>query len=524
MSFFRRNEDSAKIRSAMPHTGMSHMAEVRSAVTAQPASAAAASVTYGSEITDYEAFGSALEENKQSSEELLSDLAFLQERVSSLLGAHKTSLNEVGLLRAECARLASLLEYESGARRKLEQDNIRLAAENKNTRTDNSQLRIEADAIREEFVKLQATHAVMSEEFTIIETRLLDAERELVDRASQYDEATNLLRRTQQELDTRSRELSTTRERLDQETTAHQLLAETSRRENGVQVRELARLNEERSQLKSNLNQQEAQARNLQSITTSLKQELSLYEEKYNRLQAEFENLQTTSALEAAHLTTRHEAVVSKAELIEKLLATANGRNKMTDEELQTVRAELKRVKAEMATAQSRSERLEDEVLRARALATENEAARRELATQCGDLTVKLREVEGLRSKRDRETEILKRDLDTRADSDRYEISQLRTGLEIAKSEIRQLRTERAILTGQLEVARGERGNGSSQNIREQDEQAAQPVATSRYVPAQQPVIDISEKSLRGHSSLDAIAGDLTDMDGNEPAGVPPAE
>src|SRR5262245_57175505 len=112
MSFFRRNEDSAKISSARPHTGMSHMAEVRSTITAQPASTATASVTYSSEITDYEAFGSALEENQQSSEELLSDLTYLQERVSSLLGAHKTSLNEVGLLRAECARLASLLEYE----------------------------------------------------------------------------------------------------------------------------------------------------------------------------------------------------------------------------------------------------------------------------------------------------------------------------------------------------------------------------------------------------------------------------
>ncbi len=77
-------------------------------------------------------------------------------------------------------------------------------------------------------------------------------------------------------------------------------------------------------------------------------------------------------------------------------------------------------------------------------------------------------------------------------DSDRHEIGQLRTSLEIAKSEIRQLRAERAILTGQLEVARSERAGGGHGRL-------APMKATSSACPAASfsPMIDISEKSLR---------------------------
>ncbi|WP_246778225.1 hypothetical protein [Rhizobium sp. BG6] len=304
------------------------------------------------------------------------------------------------------------------------------------------------------------------------------------------------MKRTQLELDQRSRELANTREKLDGETTAHQLLIETSRRENGVQAREMARLNEERSQLKSGLMEQEALVRNLQMTTASLKQDLALFEERHKRLEMEFETLQASSALEIAHLTTKHEAIGSKAELVEKLLVTANGRNRITDEELQAARAELKRVRSELSTSLSRTERLNEELQRARTSGAESEAARRELASQSNELTLKLRETDSLRLQRDRDADALRRDMDTRMDSDRHEIGQLRTSLEIAKSEIRQLRAERAILTGQLEVARSERPGPLSSS--ERTEEPRMPAATFT------PMIDISEKSLR-------LSGDLVD-------------
>lgn len=426
----------------------------------------------------------------------MSSIASLQQRVSSLLGTHSQSLTETGALRAECARISSLLEYESNARQKADQDNARLSGENKDFRNDNSQLRSETEALRDELTKLQGVHGVTCEEFTIVETRLLDAERELSDRAIQFDEASALLKRTQLELDQRSRELANTREKLDGETTAHQLLIETSRRENGVQAREMARLNEERSQLKSGLMEQEALVRNLQMTTASLKQDLALFEERHKRLEMEFETLQASSALEIAHLTTKHEAIGSKAELVEKLLVTANGRNRITDEELQAARAELKRVRSELSTSLSRTERLNEELQRARTSGAESEAARRELASQSNELTLKLRETDSLRLQRDRDADALRRDMDTRMDSDRHEIGQLRTSLEIAKSEIRQLRAERAILTGQLEVARSERPGPLSSS--ERTEEPRMPAATFT------PMIDISEKSLR-------LSGDLVD-------------
>ena len=488
MSFFRRAEDGGK---SLSTTGY------RPASITDQRPAAEEPLRYAiPDVNDFAAFGSALEENQRTSEDLLSSLTSLQERVSSLLGTHSQSLNETGALRAECARISSLLDYESHARQKADQDNLRLTAENKAFYADNAQLRSEIDAFRDELTKLQSVHQVTREEFTIIENRLLDAERELTDRAIQFDEASTLLKRAQTELDQRSRELSATREKLDNETTAHQLLIETSRRENGTQAREMARLNEERSHLKSSLIEQEAQVRNLQMAVASLKQDLALFEERHKRLEVEHETLQASSALEIAHLTTKHEAIGSKAELVEKLLVTANGRNKMTDEELQAARADLKRVKSELVTALSRSERLAEELQRARTTGAESESARRELATQTNELTLKLREAESLRVRRDRDADALRRDIDTRMDSDRYEIGQLRTSLEIAKSEIRQLRAERAILTGQLEVARSERpGVVVPTAALEERDEVRMPAAGFT------PMIDISEKSLRAPSA-----------------------
>jgi len=488
MSFFRRAEDGGK---SLSTTGY------RPASITDQRPAAEEPLRYAiPDVNDFAAFGSALEENQRTSEDLLSSLTSLQERVSSLLGTHSQSLNETGALRAECARISSLLDYESHARQKADQDNLRLTAENKAFYADNAQLRSGIDALRDELTKLQSVHQVTREEFTIIENRLLDAERELTDRAIQFDEASTLLKRAQTELDQRSRELSATREKLDNETMAHQLLIETSRRENGTQAREMARLNEERSHLKSSLIEQEAQVRNLQMAVASLKQDLALFEERHKRLEVEHETLQASSALEIAHLTTKHEAIGSKAELVEKLLVTANGRNKMTDEELQAARADLKRVKSELVTALSRSERLAEELQRARTTGAESESARRELATQTNELTLKLREAESLRVRRDRDADALRRDIDTRMDSDRYEIGQLRTSLEIAKSEIRQLRAERAILTGQLEVARSERpGVVVPTAALEERDEVRMPAAGFT------PMIDISEKSLRAPSA-----------------------
>lgn len=500
MSFFRRSEEPVK-----PGLRVSSHRQTLS-VTEQTALVDKPPVQYNvSEVDDFQAFGTAIEENKQSSEELLVSLTSLQERVSSLLGAHSQSLNETGALRAECSRLGSLLDYESNARRKADQENQRLTVENKELKLDNSQLRVEAGTYREELVKLQGVHELTREEFTVVEARLIDAEREIRERALQFDEVSSQLRRTQQDHDARGRELASTREKLELETTAHQLLVESSRRENSIQLREIARLNEERSHLKTSLSEHEALTRSLQSSVSNLKQDLVASEERYRRLEAEFETLETSSTLEIANLRTKQEAIASKSELVEKLLSTANSRNKMTDEELQSTRTELKRTKGELATALARLERMTDELNRVRLNGTESEAARRELAAHSNDLVMKLREAESQRSKRDREIEAFKNDLDTRLDTDRYEISQLRTSLEIAKSEIRQLRAERAILNGQLEVARGERPSVTEAALPEEEplkEEVRMPAATFA------PMIDISSKSLRGNGM---VAGSVND-------------
>jgi len=504
MSFFRRGDEPGK--TDIRNTSQAYLP---ASITERPVAprTVAAQSYQKPEIDDFQAFGSAIEENQRNSKELLAGLLALQDRVSSLLGAHDKSLNEAGRLQAECARIGSLLDYESGARQKADADNARLLSENKDVRTVNGQQRVEIEAIRDELSKLQNVHGVTCEEFSIIENRLIDAERELTERAIQYDEASTLLKRAQQELDSRSRELSATRDKLDSETTALQLLTETSRRESAAQARDIARLTEERSHLKANLMEQEGLVPNLQTALAQLKQELSLVEERHKRVEVELHTLTTSSALEIAHLTTKTEAVGSKAELVEKLLITANGRNKMTDEELQASRAEMKRLKSELAATISRAERVEDELRRARMSGTESETARRELSAYNNELTVKLREAETLRSRRDREADVMRRDLDTRMDSDRHEIGQLRTSLEIAKSEIRQLRAERAILNGQLEVARG--GKPPAIVAEEQEEVR---ITSAQY----QPLIDISEKSLR--ASADSFLSE------REMPGVPPAE
>lgn len=490
MSFFRRADEQLKAGGSMP---LSPDGQVSDA--SLPPSPAAQPTSGRRDYSDCQAFGAVVEESQLSSEELLSGLGFLQERVSSLLGAHGEALGELGALRAERARISSLLDYESNARRKLDVDAQRSVAEAKSLKSDNIQLRAESEEVREKLVKLRALHDINLQDLQVVQSRLRDASRELDERLSQYEETAALLKRAHQDLELRNREFSTMREKYETERTAHQVLAETSRRETEAQARDIGRLNDEKNQLKNSLAHQETLARSLLGEVTALKQELSFAEEKVNRLQSEIDNQQNAMSVEMAHLVTKHEAISSKADLVEKLLVTARGRSKMSEDELQVLRAELKQTKAEFATTVLRADRLAGELTAARAGNSDNEAARRELSMQVSELTMRLRESETLRGKRERDGETTRRDFDQRAQSDQEEIRQLRTSAEVAKAELRQLRSEIAILTGQLEVARNDRnGVQPQQAVRARGSDETWSPAVD---PSHRPIIDISEKALR---------------------------
>ncbi|PZU84037.1 MAG: hypothetical protein DI528_15650 [Shinella sp.] len=487
MSFFRRGDEPARtvVGGASIGDGQSGAASYSQAAQGR------------SEIGD-QTFGSVIEESHLSSEELLSGFGFLQERVSSLLGAHGEALNELAALRAERARIASLLDYESTARRRLDGESQRSLAEAKELRAENAQLRAETEESREKLIKLQALYDANSQDLEIVQRRLHDVCRELDERIAQYDETAALLRRAHQDLDQRSRDLAMMREKYETERTQHQVLIETSRREADAQSREIARLTEERSRLKSGLEHQETISRNLLGEVTTLKQEDSFSQEKLKRLQSELDNQQSAMAVEMSQLSTRHEAISSKAELVEKLLVTARGRVKLVEDEMQGMRAELKQSKAELSTTTLRADRLAQELATARASTSENEAGRREMSLQVAEMTMRLRDAENARNKRDRDAETMKRDFDQRSFADQEEIRQLRSSAEVSKAEIRQLRSEIAILTGQLEFARNDRQQGTQAS-------ASAPAASAidSWVPpvseqaAAKPIIEISEKSLR---------------------------
>lgn len=486
MSFFRRGDEPART----------------AAGGASASDGLAGTVSYSqapqgrSEIGD-QTFGSVIEESQLSSEELVSGFGFLQERVSSLLGAHGEALKELAALRAERARIASLLDYESTARRRLDGESQRALAEAKELRAENVQLRAETEESREKLIKLQALYDANSQDLDIVQRRLHDVGRELDERIVQYDETAALLRRAHQDLDQRSRDLAMMREKYETERTQHQVLLETSRREADAQAREIARLTEERGRLKSGLEHQETISRNLLGEVTALKQEESFSQEKLKRLQSELDNQQSAMAVEMSQLSTRHEAISSKAELVEKLLVTARGRVKLVEDEMQGMRTELKQTKAELSTTTLRADRLAQELATARASTSENEAGRREMSLQIAEMTMRLRDAENARNKRDRDAETMKRDFDQRSFADQEEIRQLRSSAEVTKAEIRQLRSEIAILTGQLEFARNDRQQGA--------QASSLPIAASgvdSWVPAPEqaaakPIIEISEKSLR---------------------------
>ncbi len=497
MSFFRRAEDGGRSAHGDPRSWDGREAASRSAGEREPSPDA------GQTPPDYQAFGGVVEESQKSSEELLSGLGFLQNRVSALLGAHGDALRELGSLRTEQARVASLLEYESTARRRLDGENSRNAAENRDLRVENAQLRVESESGREALIKLQAVHEVNARELSLIQGRLRDAERELEERVLQYDETASLLRRAHQDIEVRNREFASLREKFDTEKTAHVLLIETSRREVESMTRDITRLNEEKSQLKIGLAHQENLARNYLAELNGVRQELSISVEMNKRLQSELENHQSATAVEMSQLVTRHEAINSKSELVEKLLMTARGRSKMSEDELLLVRSELKQVKNELASTSQRSERLAQELANARAAGAETEAMRRELSMQCSELTNRLRDSDVTRGKRDRDAEMMKRDGDQRAQADREEIRQLRASAEVAKAEIVQLRSEVAILGGQLDVARSERIGAMAYSPRMPHVEDEPWLAAPEFA-APRPIIEISEKSLRASSLPDA--------------------
>ncbi len=465
-----------------------------------------------SDLNESQAFGSVVEESHLSSEDLISGLGHLQDRVSSLLSAHGEALNELTALRSDRARIASLLEYESSVRRKLDSESLRVAAENKELKGENFQLRSETEDSREKLIKLQAMFDANAQDLQVIQARLRDVGRELDERIDQYDETAAMLKRAHQDLDQRNREYAAMRERYENEKTAHQVFTETSRREAEAQSREIARLNEEKKQLKNSLSHHESQARTLASEVMGLKQELSFSEEKLKRLQSELDNQQAATSIEMSQLQTKNEAITSKVELVEKLLVTARGRSKLAEDELQAVRGELKQVKAEFSTVSLRADRLAQELNNARSGTADGEAQRRELQMQVSELTMRLRDSENMRVKRERDNESMKQDFDQRGYADQEEIRQLRTSAEVAKAEIQQLRTEIAILTGQLEFQRNDRMDrperttsslpspmdyGSSAAAALSSGAAGTSVRTTGPELSPKPIIDISEKSLR---------------------------
>lgn len=490
MSFFRRTDEQYKVSAgAGPSAGRP--------VGAATSSSSVMSQQPRGELGDCEAFGSVVEESHLSSEQLLSGLGFLHERVSSLLTSHGDALAELGTLRTERARIATLLDYESNARRKLDAETARLAGENKELKAENTQLRSDAEDAREKLVRLEALYEANAHDLAVVEARLRDAARELDERIGQYDETAALLKRAHHDLEQRNRDFAAMREKYETERTQHQVLIETSRRESDAQAREIERLAEDKRQLKAGLVHQENLSRNLVGEVTTLKQELNFTEEKLKRLQSELDTKQSAMTVEMSQLVTRNEAVSSKAELVEKLLVTARGRVKLVEDELQATRSELKQVKAEFATSSLRADRLAQELADARSTHSDNESQRRDLSLQVSELTMRLRDSENIRGKRDRDTETLKRDFDQRSHADQEEIRQYRSSAEVAKAEIRQLRNEIAILTGQLEVARNDR-----------QAQPAAPMPAASLGPlenwslptepaAPKPIIEISEKSLR---------------------------
>lgn len=464
----------------------------------QPA-ASADTGTSGS-MADNKVFGASAEESQRLSRDLVGGLDTMREQLSGLLMAHEQRLSELGVLRTEHARLTSLLEYETATRTRLDADKTRLSSENKVFRAENMQLHADMDKVQEEITRLQAVYSVARDELAIAQARLRDTERELADKAGLYEETSAIFKRTQQELDTRSREVAALREKLDLEKTAHQILAETSSREATALDKEVDRLNDERSQLKSTLSEQVTLVRSQQSTIVNLQHDVASAEERASRMEAELDSLKTTSALEAAQLSAKCEAANSKAELVEKILATARSRNKTSEEEVQTNRSDIKQLRSELSTANARLERAEAELGRARADAAAAGEFRRSISIEHGDLSNRLKETETQRDKALREAESNRREFVENAMLDREEIAQLRTSLEIARSEIRQMQAERSILAGQLEMARA--GHPKMPEATPFGDYVSSIAETVSEMQAKtRPIYDISEKSLRNTSS-----------------------
>lgn len=482
MSFFKRPEDTIR---TSPSLG---------------AGAHPASHTTAETLPDNQTFGSVFEESQQFSKELLTGVDSLKGHLTALLGAHNERLSELGLLRTDYARINSLLEYESSTRIRLDEEKSRLTADNKGMKSENIRLRNDLETTLENVAKLQAVYSVASDELAITQSRLRDTERELIDKIGLYEETSGVFKRTQQELDARSRDLAAVREKLDLEKTAHQILAETSGKEIIALTREVDRLNEERSQLRAALSEQESAVRTLQAGVIGLRQELAVSEDRAKRFETELESLQTSSALEVSQLTAKCDAANSKAELVEKILATARSRNKVSEEELQTARSEIKRVKSELSTTAARLERIETELSRTRTDANTAETSRRGINAEHSELLVRFKDSEALREKNARDFEASRRELLDNATLDREEMNQLRTSLEIAKSEIRQMTAEKSILIGQLEMARSNQPKMPQATMFGLNDEQTSEIGSGTNA-ATRPIYDISEKSLRAPSS-----------------------
>ncbi|WP_354059188.1 hypothetical protein [Devosia sp. 2618] len=423
------------------------------------------------------AFGAFVEKNQQFSQDLLIQIKDINDSAATLVSSYGQTLTDLGQLRIEHSRVNSLLEDEASARRKFEGMAGTLSAENRDIYAQLVQHRSDLDSRTSDLAQMRTLYETEAERYQAADSRLRTLETEVTEQTAQLELSQADLTQTQEELDARGAELLTMREALDQERDARAIDIETSGKQIDALARENAALVSSNTQLRSEVEENRTLVANLTAAIETLKLDAAEQAPRHRKTREELDTLRSSSTLEISQLSTRLEALTSKAALLEKLLETAHSRSTAVEEELQASRNETRRAKTDVTNATARAGRLNDALEKLRATATQSETARRALALQLDDVVTKLNNGANTQTALERDLDVLTREQGVRTEADQREIDFLRSNLEIARADIRQLKTEGAQLKGQLEVARSDKGRLSSASAQAEATKAGRPLS-----------------------------------------------
>lgn len=398
-----------------------------------------------------EILGTFIAQAHQRSDTMIGNVSVLRRQLDDFLGVFRDTLEEIGALRSERARLAALVESLTRVKDEFSSQNIRFSEENKTLKVNRLELAQKLERERNENHVLHANNKSLSEEAEEIRKRLDGVQGELDATILALETAQREGERVQAELVVMQDKAHRLSAALETERTNHQLLAERTAPEIEQlekQVTELGKLNGKL------LNERTRAEQRIETIERELQatQKLAIEaEQRYQSVNDELDLTRSDFGGQLARLSAKNEAIEARAALADRLLDAARKRNSGHEAEAQQLRRELQVARADIQEKATRADNLAEALSRSQSENAQLSRSHKELERSLTQVSSKLEEAVDRRQKVDLECGRLREEIGDLNRQYMGESEQMATRVGVAEAQLRKAMAECEVLKGRIE-------------------------------------------------------------------------